>query len=403
MCLAASYDALVRLPVFQALKAFCLAAMAFFTCSFHHQFSRRQWWGRVVPHTSSVVLSRPVLMLFQISSVAASATPALTCELRTPWKWLLVWGSLSFQTLRSGWTCAWVLVAHLSSCRIQEADVAGLLPRRGSVLLLWQVYGWSCWKGWSLPVWLHFPTCTWWVGCRVSWNLFPRSRLNARAYSRVLSPSVVLACHTPSHHALPCILCLHGLHGRSNLHMGSEIRILGSWQSQHAADQRTGPQPHHRPLCGAFSDRKVTTCWPTISFTKMILSEALCTTKTFSILFCYKHSYTSCACRFLTSRASTWCSCPWLCGSCHHGIWSPGHSRHPLSCGLVFPLPHKLFLSECSHSVFTPWISSGACLIGHNGPTLRPTPDRRPSRRCYQQNFYVCWYRLTLILLLWLP
>ena len=52
---------------------------------------------------------------------------------------------------------------------------------------------------------------------------------------------LVLACHTPSHHALPCIQCLHGLHGRSNLHMGSEIWILGSWQSQHAADQRTGP------------------------------------------------------------------------------------------------------------------------------------------------------------------
>ena len=49
---------------------------------------------------------------------------------------------------------------------------------------------------------------------------------------------LVLACHTPSHHALPCIQCLHGLHGCSNLHMGSEILILGSWQSQHAADQR---------------------------------------------------------------------------------------------------------------------------------------------------------------------
>ena len=136
----------------------------------------------------------------------------------------------------------------------------------------------------------------------------------------------------------------------------------------------------------------------------MILSETLCFSKTFSI---YSSATTllhqQCLCRFPTSRASTWCPCPWLCGSCHHGIWSTECSRHQLSCGIVFPLPRKLFLSECSHWVFPPWISSGACLNHHNGPTLPPTPDRRPSRRHYQQNFDVCWYRLTLILLLWLP
>ena len=44
---------------------------------------RCQRYDRVVPHTSSVVLTSPVLMLFQISSVAPSATPAdvLTCKL----------------------------------------------------------------------------------------------------------------------------------------------------------------------------------------------------------------------------------------------------------------------------------------------------------------------------------
>ena len=52
---------------------------------------------------------------------------------------------------------------------------------------------------------------------------------------------LVSACHTPSHHALSCIQCLHGQHGHSNPHMGSEILVLGSWHSQHAADQRTGP------------------------------------------------------------------------------------------------------------------------------------------------------------------
>ena len=40
MHFAASYDALVPLPVFQALKAFSFAAMAFSAYSFHHQVSR---------------------------------------------------------------------------------------------------------------------------------------------------------------------------------------------------------------------------------------------------------------------------------------------------------------------------------------------------------------------------
>ena len=89
-----------------------------------------------------------------------------------------------------------------------------------------------------------------------------------------------------------------------------------------------------RPLCGAYTDRKVTTCWPTISFTNMILSETLCTSKTLSTLLLQTPLHQLCLCRFRTSRACTWYSCPWLCGSCHHGIWSPWHSRHPLSCGL---------------------------------------------------------------------
>ena len=67
----------------------------------------------------------------------------------------------------------------------------------------------------------------------------------------------------------------------------------------------------------------------------------------------------------------------------------------------MFPLPRKLFLSGCSHWVFPPWVSSGACWISHNGPTLPPTHDRRPNRRRYQQN--VCWHRLTLNLFFFLP
>ena len=104
MRLAQWYDALVPLPVFYALKACRLAVMTSPTCSFHHQVSQRQRWGLVVPHTSSVVLRRPVLRLFHISSVAASGTPAdaLTCNLKTFWKWFLLWGSVSFHTFRRG-------------------------------------------------------------------------------------------------------------------------------------------------------------------------------------------------------------------------------------------------------------------------------------------------------------
>ena len=41
----------------------------------------------------------------------------------------------------------------------------------------------------------------------------------------------------------------------------------------------------------------------------------------------------------------------------------------------------------CSHSV-----STGSCLIHYNGLTLPPTPERRPSRRRYQQtlDIYRC-------------
>ena len=131
----------------------------------------------------------------------------------------------------------------------------------GTPILMWHTRSWCCratslpritftsvkslnmvlWKG-SLSVWLHFLTCTWWDGCHVSWNMFSRSRSNARAYSRVLlSSTFSSSLPYPSHHALPYIQCLYSLHGHSHLHKESDIQILGSWQLQYAADQRTGP------------------------------------------------------------------------------------------------------------------------------------------------------------------
>ena len=82
----------------QALKAFHWAAMAFSTCSFHPSFHYANG-GAELCHTSSVVLSSPVLMLFQISSVAASARPHMRVEDLEMIAHLRV---LSFQTLRQG-------------------------------------------------------------------------------------------------------------------------------------------------------------------------------------------------------------------------------------------------------------------------------------------------------------
>ena len=104
MRFAVLYDACVHLPAFHALKAWCLAVMASSTSLFHHQVSRRHRWGFVVPHTSSVVFSKPVLSFAQISSVVVSATvsTAGTCALKTSWNRLHVWGSLSFHTFGCG-------------------------------------------------------------------------------------------------------------------------------------------------------------------------------------------------------------------------------------------------------------------------------------------------------------
>ena len=108
-----------------------------------------------------------------------------------------------------------------------------MLQSQGSLLHLWQVCAWSYGKGWSLSAWLCFPTCMWWDGCHISLNMYSQEAGQMLGCTLGFShpQHLVPACHTLSHHALPCILCLHGLHGHSNLHMGSEILMLGSWQS----------------------------------------------------------------------------------------------------------------------------------------------------------------------------
>ena len=140
---------------------------------------------------------------------------------------------------------------------------------------------------------------------------------------------------------------LHGLHGRYNLHMGSEIRVLESWQSQHAAEKNliTLWGIHRQKGEHILADYKLhkdDSVGDSLHLKNFLYSR-----------FRHKHSYTSCT--FVVSGPLE--LVPGVvaldCAAvANHGIWSPEYSRHPLSCGIVLPLPQKLFLSKCSHWVF---------------------------------------------------
>ena len=126
-------------------------------------------------------------MFFEISSVAASAT-----------SWHASWRSpgndcssegLKLTNFEARGKRAWILVAHQSLCRRQEADVSGLLPRQESLLHLWQVCAWSYGIRWSLFAWLCFLTCTWWDGGHVSWNMCSQEAGQMFWHTLFLSPS----------------------------------------------------------------------------------------------------------------------------------------------------------------------------------------------------------------------
>ena len=126
-------------------------------------------------------------------------------------------------------------------------------------------------------------------------HVFPRSRSNARAYSRILSPSTsgsglpypIPPCTSlypvPARPTCP----FQSPHGIRNSDAGILAATARSWSKNRSLTSSL------KPLCGAYTDRKVTTRWPIMSFTKIILSLNL---KNFLYpLFCHKHSYTSSA------------------------------------------------------------------------------------------------------------
>ena len=299
-----SFHALVPLPVFQALKAFHLAAVAFSTCSFHHQVSQHQWLGWVVPHNSSDVLSSPVLMLFQISSVAASVTPAdmLTCKLKTSWKWLLVWGSLSFQTLRRGVNLRLdfggtsILMSHTRSWCCRASSLPGITFT--SVKSLHMVLR----KRMKSVCMAMFPDLYLmrWLS-RFLKHVFPRSRSKARAYSRVLSPSTSgssLSCpmHFPVSSACTAYMAVPIYTWEQKFNAGILAVTVCSWSKNRSLTTSL------RPLCRVYTDRNVTTHWLTVSFTKMSLLETLCSSKKYIDLL---NHYLDCW--YVKDQSFFWC------------------------------------------------------------------------------------------------
>ena len=189
------------------------------------------------------------------------------------WKWLLVWvfNLPNFSTRGKIALGIWWHINPHGAYR--KLMLHGYFLARDH-FHIWQVCTWSYRKRWSLSAWLHFP----WLVCDTMavtfLDMFSRSRSNAKAHPRVLSSSTsgselpypIQPCTSlysmPARPTWP----FQSPHGIRN----SELAVTAhSWSKYRSLTLSL------KPLCGAYRDRKVTTRWPTISFTKMILSEVL--------------------------------------------------------------------------------------------------------------------------------
>ena len=164
------------------------------------------------------------------------------------------------------------MIAHLRVFKLPTFKMRGLALRLdfvGMLILMSHTRSWCC-RATSLPgitftsvtslcmvlqkriksiCMADFPTCMWWDGCHISWNMCSQEagQMLGHTLGSFLPQDLVQVCHIPSHHALPFTQCMacnaftQCLHGCSNLCRRSRIQILGSWQSQHTAGQRTGP------------------------------------------------------------------------------------------------------------------------------------------------------------------
>ena len=173
---------------------------------------------------------------------APSATPAdvLTCKLKTSWKWLLVWGSLSYQTLRRGvnfhldFGGTSILMSHTRIWCCKATSSPGITFT--SVTSLRMVLQKSM-KSICVAMFPDLYVMRWLS--RFLKHVFPRSRSNARAYSRIPSPST---SGSGLPYPIPPCTSLYpvpawpfqSLHGIRN----SDARILAVTAR---VDQRTGP------------------------------------------------------------------------------------------------------------------------------------------------------------------
>ena len=111
-------------------------------------------------------------------------------KLKTSWKWLLVWGSLSFQTLRQGVNLRLdfggtsILMSHTRSWCCRATSSPGITFT--SVSSLRMVLR-KRMKSICVAVFPDLYVMRW-LSCFLK-HVFSRSRSNARAYSRILSPS----------------------------------------------------------------------------------------------------------------------------------------------------------------------------------------------------------------------
>ena len=128
-------------------------------------------------------------------------------------------------------------------------------------------------------------------------HVFPRSRSNARAYSRVLSPST---SGSGLPYPIPPCTSLYPVpelptwpfqspHGIRNSDAGILAVTACSWLKNRSLTSSL------RPLCGAYTDRKVTTRWPTEFHQDDSVGDSLNLKNFLCPLFRHKHSYTSSA------------------------------------------------------------------------------------------------------------
>ena len=167
------------------------------------------------------------------------------------WKWLLIWGSLSFQTLKWGvYFLSDFSGTSIHIC-IQEADIAGLLHHHGSLLHLWQVCVRKTMKSICLAT---FPDL--YNSCHISWNMCSQEAGWMLGHTLGFShpQHLVLACHTPCHHALPCSsACTADMAIR--ISTWSEIWILAV--TAHSWSKNRSLASSLRSLCAAYTDWKV--------------------------------------------------------------------------------------------------------------------------------------------------